>query len=96
MKHKIFTIFDSKANAFLTPFYLPEQGMAARTFADCINSDTHQFSKHPADYTLYCTGEWDDKTGKSDLFDVKDDLGNGIMYKAKPEYPDQAELLPED
>jgi len=62
MVHKIFTIFDSKAKAYLTPFFLHEVGMATRVFADCINDRTHMFGKHPEDYTLFQIGSWwDDK-----------------------------------
>jgi len=60
MKHKMFCIFDSAAKAYLIPFFLPESGMALRVFGDCINSSDHQFGKHPADYTLFELGSFDD------------------------------------
>jgi hypothetical protein len=63
MKYGMFSIYDEKAQAFLPPFILPETGMAIRTFGDCINSQEHQFGKHPADYTLYQIAEFDDDTG---------------------------------
>lgn len=34
----IFAIYDSKAKAYLTPFFLPKYEMAVRTFKDCVNS----------------------------------------------------------
>ncbi len=60
MKHKIFSIFDSKAQAYLPPFCLAEKAMAVRIFGDCVNSDDHQFGKHPGDYTLFELGSFDD------------------------------------
>ncbi len=63
MKHKMFSIFDAKALAYLPPFCLPEAGMAVRTFGDCVNSDDHQFGAHPEDYTLFLIGTFDDRTG---------------------------------
>ena len=60
MKHKIFSIFDSKAGAYLPPFFMPESAMATRVFGDCVNSKDHQFGKHPGDYTLFEVGVWDD------------------------------------
>ncbi len=60
MKHKVFSIFDVKASAYLPPFFMPEQAMAVRVFSDCVNSDDHQFGKHPGDYTLFEMGVWDD------------------------------------
>lgn len=56
MMQKIFTIYDSKAHAYLPPFFLPEAGMAVRVFSDCVNDKSHQFSKHPGDYTLFQIG----------------------------------------
>lgn len=60
MKHKVFSIFDVKAQAYLPPFYMPETAMAIRVFSDCVNSGDHQFGKHPGDYTLFEMGVWDD------------------------------------
>ena len=62
MVHRIFCIFDEKAKAYLPPFILPEVGMALRTFGDCVNSDDHQFGRHPSDYTMFTLGSYDDAT----------------------------------
>lgn len=64
MQHKIFSIFDQKANAYLTPFFLPEKGMAIRTFSDCINSKDHAFGRHPSDYTIFEIGSYNDADGQ--------------------------------
>lgn len=63
MVHRLFTIFDDKAEAYLPPFVLPGKGMAMRIFGDCVNSKDHQFGVHPEDYTLFDIGSFDDKTG---------------------------------
>lgn len=60
MKFKIFSVFDVKAGAYLPPFFLPETAVAVRCFSDCVNSDDHQFGKHPGDYTLFELGSFDD------------------------------------
>ncbi len=60
MKHKMFTVFDVKAQCYLSPFCLPERGMAIRAFSDCVNNKEHQFGKHPGDYTLFELGFFDD------------------------------------
>ncbi|RLA51449.1 MAG: nonstructural protein [Gammaproteobacteria bacterium] len=80
MKHKIFTIFDTKAKAYLPPFFLPEQGMAIRVFADCVNDPNHQFSKHPADYTLFCIGAWADNTASLIANAAPINLGVGVEF----------------
>lgn len=81
MIHKMFTIHDLKARAYLPPFFLPEEGMAKRTFADCVNSDSHQFSMHPEDYTLFMLGTWDDSTSQAQLNNAAISLGNGIEFR---------------
>ncbi len=48
MQHKIFTIYDTKAEAYFPPFYLPQTSMAIRQFGDMVNDDNSQISKHPA------------------------------------------------
>lgn len=64
MNHRIFSIFDDKAKAFLPPFVLPNEAMAVRVFSDMCNSDSHQFGVHPSDYTLFDLGEFDDCLGQ--------------------------------
>lgn len=64
MIHRIFSIYDTKAKAYLPPFILPEEAMAVRTFGDCVNRDDHQFHAHPEDYSLFCLGIFDDKIGE--------------------------------
>jgi len=78
MKHRVFTIFDDKARCYLPPFTLPEQGMALRTFSDCVNSPDHQFGRHPADYTLFELGFFDDNSGIFTKHDHSLQLANGI------------------
>lgn len=63
MKFRVFSVFDSKAKAFVPPFVLPEVGMAVRTFKDCANDKAHAFGKNPADYSLFSLGSWDDHSG---------------------------------
>jgi len=78
MIQKIFVIFDEKAKAYLPPFFLPQRGMAIRTFSDCINSADHQFGNHPHDYTLFSLGEFDDFDAEIQL--DRKLIGNGVEY----------------
>ncbi len=64
MKDQIFTVYDTKAKAYLPPFFLPQQGMATRVFADLCNQEGHQFNKHPEDYSLYTIGTFDNIKAK--------------------------------
>ncbi len=81
MIHKIFTVYDEKAKAFMPPFFLPETGMAVRVFTDCVNDPTHQFYKHPADYNLYDIGTFDDSCAKLTETSPRNLLGAGVMFK---------------
>ena len=78
MKHNVFAVYDTKANAYLTPFFLPTVGMAVRVFSDCVNSDSHQFGAHPEDYTLFQLGIWDDATCQFEKLETKKAIHNGV------------------
>lgn len=82
---KIFTIYDQKAMAHLPPFILPTDGMATRTFADCVNKEGHQFNDHPADYTLFQIGEFDETTGVITPAETKISFGTGVEFINQPE-----------
>ena len=91
MKQNIFTIYDSKANAYLTPFFLHKDGMALRVFTDCVNDTQHQFGKHPEDYTLFNIGSWDDEKAKF-LINNPIALAVGIEL-VDPNKPEQQKLF---
>lgn len=78
--YDVFSVHDVKADAYLPPFILPKEAMAIRVFSDCINSDTHQFGQHPADYTLFRLGMFDDANGQFLLERGKQSLGNGVEF----------------
>ncbi len=80
MMIKVFTIHDSKANAYLPPFFMNQEGQAIRTFTDCINSPKHQFSHHPQDYTLFTIGEFNDQTAGFTYKAAPISLGNGVEF----------------
>ena len=77
---KIFSVHDSKAHAYGVPFFLHQEGMAVRTFTDMCNDENHAFHHHPADYTLFTLGVYDDETGKIDPV-TPQSLCNGVDVK---------------
>lgn len=89
MKLKMFAIFDSKAEAYIPPFFCPAVGQATRSFSDAVNSNSHQFGKHPYDFTLFLLGEFDDHTGIVDWVPPKS-LGNGVEFRRT-----ELDLIPE-
>lgn len=63
MRLKVFSVYDSKAAAYLQPFFSTTVGLAMRSFGDAVKDEGHQFHRHAADYTLYQIGEFDDEKG---------------------------------
>lgn len=97
MIQNVFAIYDQKANAYLTPFFLPTAAMAVRVFSDCVNSDDHQFGKHPNDYTLWHLGTFDDVTCQFVALEPKIALHSGHELVAQElEVQSTADLLAED
>ncbi len=76
MNHRIFVVFDSKASAYLPPFFMPEAGQAVRVFSDMCNDSGHAFGKHPEDYTLFEIGTFDDRAGT--LLMLKASITHGV------------------
>lgn len=60
---KIFTVYDTKAEAYLQPFFMQTRGAAIRGFTELVNDKNHSFGKYPADYVLFEIGSFDDHTG---------------------------------
>nr|UXQ88131.1 MAG: nonstructural protein [Microvirus sp.] len=63
MKHNIYSIYDSKAEAYSLPFYMQHEAQAIRTLQDWTNNPETPYSKHPEDYTLFHLGTYDEITG---------------------------------
>lgn len=61
---KIFTIFDSKAVAYLQPFFSKTEGTAIREIKLAANQEGSQFKKYAEDYSLFNIGEFNEITGK--------------------------------
>ncbi len=74
---QMFSIFDSKALAYLPPFCMRARGEALRAFMTTLEDPTTQMHKHPGDYTLLHLGAWDDTTGKFNIELNPENLGNG-------------------
>lgn len=83
MKSKMFAIYDSKAEAYMQPFFAPTNAMAIRMFTDLVSDNSSQVSRHSADYTLFAIGEYDDATAQTDSFTSLVNLGTGLSYKAQ-------------
>lgn len=83
MKHNIYSVYDSKAEAYLLPFCLPTKGLAVRGFTDAANNPQHDFCKYPADYTMFEIGIYDDANGQIEQYDAAINMGAAIEFKNK-------------
>lgn len=81
MIQNVFSVYDSKAQAYLTPFFLPTIPMAQRVFRSCANSEDHQFARYPADFTLFHLGTFDDESCHFSALDTPHSLGVAIEFK---------------
>lgn len=59
-----FAVYDSKAACFGAPMFLPNKGIAIRTFSDVCADPASPMAKHPSDYSLHEIGSYDPDSGK--------------------------------
>lgn len=81
MHLECFAVWDSKAMAYLPPFFIPNAAMALRVFTDCVNDRGHQWGKHPEDYTLFFVGRFDTLLGSFSQEKI-DVVAAGVQVKA--------------
>lgn len=79
----IFSIRDSKAEAFMQPFFVQAEGVAKREFGNLVADKTHAVGRHPEDYTLMMVGTWNEVTGNIEHVEPKS-FGNGIDFGGLP------------
>jgi len=61
---KIYSVFDSKAEAYLMPFFSQTQGTAVRSFISAVAEEGNLFRRFAEDYTLFELGEWDQRSAE--------------------------------
>lgn len=58
-----YSIFDTKAGLFNTPFFMQNDAMAIRAVTDLVNDPNTSVHRHPADYILMKLGYFSDENG---------------------------------
>jgi len=79
--HSIYSIFDSKSGIFSVPYFVINDNVALRSFADVVNDPSTTVFRHPTDYVLYKIGEFDDSTGRLTSITPVLSLGNAGEFK---------------
>lgn len=72
---KIFTVFDSKTGSYCSPFFLRSRGEAIRSFVDTAQGKDSLISSHPADFTLFELGDFDEGCAKFVAYETPVSLG---------------------
>jgi len=86
---KIYSIYDSKAEAYLQPFFSPNNAVAIRNFQNVLQDPNSNINRWPEDFTLFAIGTWDEDTGQITPAEQIKSLGNGLQHREK-----QLELAP--
>lgn len=72
----VYTVWDTKAEAFLQPFFSPNKGTAIRAIVDALRDPNSTLAKYPDDFHLYHIGTWDDSAG---LIEAHSPVGMGVL-----------------
>lgn len=72
--HLVFSVFDSKAQAFLSPIFCVTRGVAIRNFKAAVCSSGHDFQRFAEDYTLFELGSFDDASAKFDMLSTPESV----------------------
>lgn len=83
MIHKLFAIYDSKAEAYNTPFCFNTIGQATRAFTDEAQNPQSSIAKHPEDFTLFELGSFDDSSASFELHATPKSIGTALEFVSR-------------
>lgn len=78
---KVFSIHDSKVEAYLAPFFMRAIGEAVRAFETTVNDPKSLFNQYPGDYTLFHVADYDEQSGIITPLKTFTNLGNAVEFK---------------
>lgn len=91
-KLKAFAVRDSKAEAYLRPWFSETRGAAIRAFCDAVNDESSPFYTHCADYTLFEIGEYNQTNGTLLPAQSIVNCGNAGDFKTVQEAVDEVHI----
>jgi hypothetical protein len=80
MKLRVFSVYDTKTEAYMTPLFFQSKGQAVRSFTEVANDKDHAIGKYPEDFTLFEIGIWEDADCKFDLYLTPMSVGKAIEF----------------
>lgn len=84
MRTNVYAVYDVKAQAYATPFFMPSTGLAIRAFSEVATDQNSQLCKHAEDFSLYKIGEFDDNEGKLITLTNPEYLTRASDFKIEP------------
>lgn len=78
---KMFTVYDSQAEAYLPPFCARSVGEAMRSFEDAANDEKSNICRYPHAFTLFEVGAYDDDKGQIVVLEAKKSLAVAVELK---------------
>lgn len=91
-----YSVYDVKSLTYSPPFFQPAHGSAARMFSDLANDANTSVGRHPADYSLFCLGLFDDQTGKLLALDQREHIADAVSFVQKQQpfnFPDPGNVM---
>lgn len=85
MKLQIFSVYDSKSESWLQPYYSLTVNSGMRAFSDICRDEAHSFYQNGGDYTLFHLGEFDQSTGDIQKLHTPENLGLAINFRPTAE-----------
>lgn len=79
-----YTLYDSKALTYSPPFYCTAHGAAVRMVMDLAADPNTSVGRHPADFTLYCVGMFNDAVGGLLPSDSREHISDVLPLVPKP------------
>lgn len=79
----VFSVLDTKAQAFLRPFFAVNKAVAIRQFQTECQNQQSMFSQHPEDFCLFELGMWDENSGELRSLEARVSLGYATDYMKK-------------
>lgn len=89
---RVFSIRDSKIDAFMRPFFAQTTQEGMRIWEDSINQGDTGFSRHPEDYCLFELGTFDPYTGSIEAYIQPKSLGLAAEFIRTPVQQTQPNL----
>jgi len=85
MKKLVYAIYDSKLETYNNPVVANTKGAMIREFVDIAKNEQHPVGKHPADYTLFEIGTYNDSSGKVEMHKAAINMGTALSLITEKE-----------